>query len=95
MLAARQIGKNTTILMRCAIDKSHKCGAHGNSINRYDTRNTALEEAEKVVGYPTSLLNLRWLLSDELANMGLHLRKLVGTRHPLLDTIRYQDFIFN
>lgn len=45
---------------------------------------SALNEAEKIVGYPTSFLNLRWLLSDEIANVGLHLRKLLGTKHPLL-----------
>lgn len=47
-----------------------------------------LKEAEKIVGYPTSFLNLRWLLSDELANVAMHLRKLIGTDHPLLKTAR-------
>lgn len=50
--------------------------------------NSALNEAEKIVGYPTSFLNLRWLLSDEIANVGLHLRKLLGTKHPLLDAAK-------
>lgn len=49
---------------------------------------SALNEAEKIVGYPTSFLNLRWLLSDEIANVGLHIRKLLGTRHPLLDAAK-------
>lgn len=46
-----------------------------------------LKEAEDAVGYPTSFLNLKFLLSDEVANIGLHLRKLIGTSHPLLATI--------
>jgi len=46
--------------------------------------NKAVSEAEKIVGYPTSFLSLRWLLSDEIANVALHLRKLVGSNHPLL-----------
>lgn len=46
-----------------------------------------LKEAEAVVGYPTSFLNLKFLLSDEVANIGFHLRKLIGTKHPLLTTI--------
>lgn len=46
---------------------------------------SAVSEAERIVGYPTSFLNLRWLLSDEIANVALHLRKLIGTKHPLLD----------
>lgn len=50
--------------------------------------NTAFNEAEKIVGYPTSFLNLRWLLSDEIANVGIHIRKLLGTKHPLLDAAK-------
>lgn len=50
--------------------------------------NRAVSEAEKVVGYPTSFLSLRWLLSDEIANVALHLRKLVGSNHPLLKTAK-------
>lgn len=50
--------------------------------------NRAVTEAEKVVGYPTSFLSLRWLLSDEIANVALHLRKLVGSNHPLLKTAK-------
>ncbi|XP_018334649.1 decaprenyl-diphosphate synthase subunit 2-like [Agrilus planipennis] len=53
--------------------------------------NRAVCEAEKVVGYPTSFLNLRWLLSDEVANIALHLRKLMGSGHPLIHTVR--DFL--
>lgn len=49
---------------------------------------TSVLEAEKVVGYPTSFLNLRWLLSDEVANVAVHLRKLLGTDHPLLDVAK-------
>lgn len=48
--------------------------------------NRAVTEAEKIVGYPTSFLSLRWLLSDEIANVAFHLRKLVGSNHPLLKT---------
>lgn len=50
--------------------------------------NRAVSEAEKIVGYPTSFLNLRWLLSDEVANVALHLRKLIGSNHPLLKTAK-------
>ncbi|XP_078040301.1 decaprenyl diphosphate synthase subunit 2 isoform X3 [Augochlora pura] len=55
--------------------------------------NKAVSEAEKIVGYPTSFLSLRWLLSDEIANVALHLRKLVGSNHPLLKTAK--SVIFN
>lgn len=50
--------------------------------------NRVVSEAEKIVGYPTSFLSLRWLLSDEIANVALHLRKLVGSTHPLLKTAK-------
>ena len=48
----------------------------------------AVSDAEKIVGYPTSFLSLRCLLSDEMSNVALHMRKLVGTKHPLLKTAR-------
>lgn len=48
---------------------------------------SVLKEAEDAVGYPTSFLNLKFLLSDEVANIGFYLRKLIGTNHPLLATI--------
>lgn len=55
--------------------------------------NRAIAEGEKIVEYPTSFLSLRWLLSDEIANVALHLRKLVGSSHPLLRTTR--NLIYN
>ncbi|XP_045699716.1 all trans-polyprenyl-diphosphate synthase PDSS2 isoform X1 [Phyllostomus hastatus] len=50
--------------------------------------NQVVSEAEKIVGYPTSFMSLRCLLSDELSNIALQVRKLVGTQHPLLTTVR-------
>lgn len=58
------------------------------STNKKLDWNRAMSEAEKIVGYPTSFLSLRWLLSDEIANIALHLRKLVGSNHPLLKTAK-------
>lgn len=58
------------------------------SSNQKPDWNRAVSEAEKIVGYPTSFLSLRWLLSDEIANVALHLRKLVGSNHPLLKTAK-------
>lgn len=37
-----------------------------------------ISEAEQIVGYPTSYLNLRWLFNDEIASTAIHLRKLVS-----------------
>lgn len=48
----------------------------------------AVTDAEKIIGCPTSFLNLRWLLSDEIANVAIHLQKLVGSSHPLLKTAK-------
>ncbi|XP_066104454.1 all trans-polyprenyl-diphosphate synthase PDSS2 [Saccopteryx bilineata] len=50
--------------------------------------NQVVSEAEKIVGYPTSFMSLRCLLSDELSNIAIQVRKLVGTQHPLLTTAR-------
>lgn len=63
------------------------------SANQRPDWNRAVSEAEKIVGYPTSFLSLRWLLSDEIANVALHLRKLVGSNHPLLKTAK--NLIYN
>ncbi|XP_064454011.1 all trans-polyprenyl-diphosphate synthase PDSS2 isoform X3 [Mirounga angustirostris] len=48
--------------------------------------NQVVSDAEKIVGYPTSFMSLRCLLSDELSNIAMQVRKLVGTQHPLLTT---------
>ncbi|XP_040614212.1 all trans-polyprenyl-diphosphate synthase PDSS2 isoform X2 [Mesocricetus auratus] len=50
--------------------------------------NQVVSEAEKIVGYPASFMSLRCLLSDELSNIAMQVRKLVGTQHPLLSTAR-------
>ncbi|XP_029451178.1 decaprenyl-diphosphate synthase subunit 2 [Rhinatrema bivittatum] len=55
--------------------------------------NKVVSDAEKIVGYPTSFLSLRCLLSDELSNVALQVRKLMGTKHPLLNTAR--GFIYD
>ncbi|KAM9571479.1 all trans-polyprenyl-diphosphate synthase PDSS2-like isoform 2-T2 [Salvelinus alpinus] len=55
--------------------------------------NKVVSDAEKIVGYPTSFMSLRCLLSDELSNVAMHVRKLVGTKHPLLSTAR--GFIYD
>uniref|UniRef100_G3PH03 Prenyl (decaprenyl) diphosphate synthase, subunit 2 n=1 Tax=Gasterosteus aculeatus aculeatus TaxID=481459 RepID=G3PH03_GASAC len=47
-----------------------------------------VSDAERLVGYPTSFMSLRCLLSDELSNVAMHVRKLIGTQHPLLNTAR-------
>lgn len=49
----------------------------------------AVSEAEKVVGYPSSFMSLRWLFSDEIANVALHLRRMVNSNHPLLKTVKW------
>lgn len=50
--------------------------------------NRVISEAEKVVDYPSSYLGLRWLLNDDVANIALNMRKLIGSSHPLLKTTK-------
>lgn len=57
------------------------------SIEPHDWK-SAISEAEKIVGYSTSLLSLRCLLSDEISNVATQTKKLVGTSHPILNTAR-------
>lgn len=56
--------------------------------------NQALINAEKIVGYKTSFLSLNNLLSDEVTQLALHLRKLVGSSHPLVETAKYDNCKF-
>ncbi|XP_006840018.1 PREDICTED: decaprenyl-diphosphate synthase subunit 2 [Chrysochloris asiatica] len=66
----------------------HTSSWHGQSSKSPAHWNQVVSEAEKIVGYPTSFMSLRCLLSDELSNIAMQVRKLVGTRHPLLTTAR-------
>ncbi|CAH0556611.1 unnamed protein product [Brassicogethes aeneus] len=47
-----------------------------------------ISDAEKVVGVPTSFLSLRCLMNDEVADIANHMRKLMGTGHPLINTAK-------
>ena len=56
--------------------------------NAHKHWNKAVSAAEKVVGYPTSFMNLRFWLSDEMSNVAVNMRKLIGTKHPLMKTAK-------
>ncbi|XP_054837337.1 all trans-polyprenyl-diphosphate synthase PDSS2 [Eublepharis macularius] len=64
---------------RCLFSGSPTSASHWSKV---------VSDAEKIVGYPTSFMSLRCLLSDELSNIAMQVRKLVGTKHPLLNTAR-------
>ncbi|CAG4976711.1 unnamed protein product [Colias eurytheme] len=75
----------------CGVREVSTCNTQRAAVSQHNTKpdwNRAVSEAEKIVGYPTSFLSLRWVLSDEIANVALHLRKLVGSNHPLLKTAK-------
>ena len=48
----------------------------------------AMKDAEKLVGYKPSYVGLRSLLSDEVNNLAVHLMRLVGSSHPIIQTVR-------
>ena len=50
--------------------------------------NRAVSDAEKLVGYPTSLMSVRALMDDDFANIAVHMRKLIGSEHPVLHTVK-------
>lgn len=58
------------------------------SITKRNQWNRAVSEAEKLVGYPTSLQSVRSLLDNDFANIAVHLRKLIGSDHPVLRTAK-------
>jgi len=47
-----------------------------------------VSDAEKLVGYPTSLMSVRALMDDDFANIAVHMRKLIGSEHPVLHTVK-------
>lgn len=79
-------GRSTPVPLTCCV---RSVSLWGNST--VAQWNKAVSEAEKVVGYPTSFMSLRCLLSDELSNVAMQMHKLVGTGHPLLKTARYSQ----
>lgn len=48
----------------------------------------AITEAGKLVGYQSDFSTLRWLFKDDILNFELHLKKLIETNHPLLETVK-------
>jgi decaprenyl-diphosphate synthase subunit 2 len=65
------------------------------SVNEQSTQNApkvdfqqAIVDAGKLVGYKSDFSTLRWLFKDDILNFELHIKKLVETNHPLLDTVR-------
>jgi len=64
---------------------SHSLPASHIKVNKW---NRAVTEAEKLVGYPTSYMSLRSLMNDDLTNMAVHFRKLIGSDHPVLKTAK-------
>ncbi|CAH0749442.1 unnamed protein product [Diatraea saccharalis] len=87
-LVSKLLGPCSEIVSTCTIQRRNVTQQ-----NSKPDWNRAVSEAEKIVGYPTSFLSLRWVLSDEIANVALHLRKLVGSNHPLLKTAK--NLIYN
>ena len=47
-----------------------------------------LVQAERLVGYPTAILGLKDLLGDELAYMASLFKRLLGSKHPVVNTAR-------
>ncbi len=40
------------------------------------------------VGFPTSLMHIQALMNDEVSSMVTHMRKLMGSDHPVLRTLK-------
>ena len=44
--------------------------------------------AGRLVGYPPSLLNLKHLFGEEMSYLASHLKRLIGSKHPVVTTAR-------
>ena len=58
------------------------------SFTKKNSWNRSVSDAEKLVGYPTSLMSVRALMDDDFANIAVHMRKLVGSEHPVFHTVK-------
>ena len=69
----------------CLSSQSERC-IHSlpASFIKKNSWNRAVSDAEKLVGYPTSLMSVRALMDDDFANIAVHMRKLIGSEHPVL-----------
>lgn len=57
------------------------------SVKTYDW-NRAVADAEKIVGHPTTYFSLKCVLAQEFTDVAMHLRRLIGTDHPILRTVK-------
>jgi len=69
----------------CLIKGVHSLPA---SFTKKNSWNRSVSDAEKLVGYPTSLMSVRALMDDDFANIAVHMRKLIGSEHPVLHTVK-------
>jgi len=77
---------NTAKILSSSSDRAvHSLPA---SFTRKNQWNRAVCDAEKLVGYPTSLVSVRALMDDDFANIAVHMRKLIGSDHPVLQTVK-------
>ena len=65
--------KKNFLLKKCSNESELHQSQFSTSFNQ-DKWSKILKKAEKVVGYPTSFLNLRYLVSDEVAHFAQLLR---------------------
>jgi SOS response regulatory protein OraA/RecX len=71
LLSKINIKPNALRLISSTMESRDKLATKMEAKNEF---NRAVSEAEKIVGYQTSFLSLRYLLSDEITNLALHLR---------------------
>ncbi|TRY63137.1 hypothetical protein TCAL_12303 [Tigriopus californicus] len=50
--------------------------------------NKNVAEAEKLVGFPTSMMSFQNLMDNDVTSMTSHVKKLLGSGHPLLKTLK-------
>lgn len=89
LLTQRKLTRTTAIANQIIEKRPHSTiSAVVGSCNVQDDWNQTISDAERIVGYPTALQNLRWILNDDIANMAVYLRKVIDGNHPLLQTAK-------
>lgn len=68
--------------------KSHSNKIQTVKLPKQHEWNRAMASAEKVVGFPTSMIHMKTLMNDDVTSMTDHMRKLMGSDHPVLKAIK-------
>ena len=76
------------VLHKNYVKMSSYSGVQAIKLPKQHEWNRAVSHAEKLVGFPTSSFHLQALMNDDVTGMTEHMRKLMGSDHPILKSLK-------